>query len=173
MAWIFMSPWNSCWNSKSQRMIVKEVRVLGGGWSSHEWVSAFIKEAPERSLVPPSMWGHKKMLWTRKKTFTRMWPCRHLDLGFPSLWDCEQEEKGPTEDEVVGWHHWLSGHEFEQALGDGEGQGRLACCSPWVAKSQIGLSNWTTRNRSVIALQKDSSTDEHVHCIFKNLTCIL
>ena len=35
-----------------------------------------------------------------------------------------------TEDEVVGWHHQLNGHEFEQALGDGEGQGSLACCSP-------------------------------------------
>ena len=36
-----------------------------------------------------------------------------------------------TEDEMVGWHHQLNGHEFEQALGDGEGQGGLACCSPW------------------------------------------
>ena len=40
------------------------------------------------------------------------------------------EEKGITEDEMVGWHHRLNGHEFEQALGDGEGQGSLACCSP-------------------------------------------
>ena len=36
-----------------------------------------------------------------------------------------------TEDEMVGWHHQLNGHEFEQALGDGEGQGRLVCCSSW------------------------------------------
>ena len=36
-----------------------------------------------------------------------------------------------TEDEMVGWHHRLNGHEFEQALGDGEGQGILTCCSPW------------------------------------------
>ena len=36
-----------------------------------------------------------------------------------------------TEDEMVGWHHPLNGREFEQALGDGEKQGRLACCSPW------------------------------------------
>ena len=34
-----------------------------------------------------------------------------------------------TEDEMIGWHHWLHGHEFEQALGDGEGQGSLVCCS--------------------------------------------
>ena len=45
--------------------------------------------------------------------------------------DLRQEEKGTTEDEMVGWLHRLNGHEFEQALGDGEGQGSLAYCSPW------------------------------------------
>ena len=45
--------------------------------------------------------------------------------------DWRQEEKWMTEDEMVGWHHRLDGHEFEQALGDGEGQGSLVCCSPW------------------------------------------
>ena len=45
--------------------------------------------------------------------------------------DWRQEEKGTTEDETVEWHHWLDGHEFKQALGDGEGQGGLVCCSPW------------------------------------------
>ena len=48
--------------------------------------------------------------------------------------DWGQEEKGMTEDEMVGWHHQLNGHEFEQVLGDGEGQGSLACCSPWDGK---------------------------------------
>ena len=42
-----------------------------------------------------------------------------------------QEEKGTTEDEMVGCQHQLNGHEFEQALGDNEGQGSLECCSPW------------------------------------------
>ena len=42
-----------------------------------------------------------------------------------------QEEKGLTEDEMVGWHHQLNGQEFEQAPGAGHGQGGLACCSPW------------------------------------------
>ena len=45
--------------------------------------------------------------------------------------DLGQEEKGTTEDEMVGWHHRLDGHEFEQTLGAGDGQGDLACCSPW------------------------------------------
>ena len=48
--------------------------------------------------------------------------------------DWRQEEKGITEDEMVGWHHWLYGHEFEQALGVGDGQGSLACYSPWGCK---------------------------------------
>ena len=42
-----------------------------------------------------------------------------------------QEEKGTTEDEMVGWHHPLDGHEFDQAQRVGNGQGSLACCSPW------------------------------------------
>ena len=41
-----------------------------------------------------------------------------------------RQKKGTTEDETVGWHHWLNGHEFEQMLEDGERQGSLACCSP-------------------------------------------
>ena len=45
-----------------------------------------------------------------------------------------QEEKETTEDEMVGWHHQLNGCEFEQALGVGDGQGRLACCSCWGCK---------------------------------------
>ena len=45
--------------------------------------------------------------------------------------DRGQEEKGVIEDEMVGWHHWLSGHEFEQAPGDNERQEILVCCSPW------------------------------------------
>ena len=45
--------------------------------------------------------------------------------------DWRQEEKGTTEDEMVGWHHRLNGHQFEQTPGDGEGQGSLACCSSW------------------------------------------
>ena len=52
--------------------------------------------------------------------------------------------QGMTEDELVGWHHWLNGHEFEKAVGDGRGQGSLAYCSPWGCKSETWLSNWTT-----------------------------
>ena len=59
--------------------------------------------------------------------------------------DWRQEEKGMTEDEMVGWHHWLDGHEFEQALGVGDGQGSLECCSPWAHKELDTTEqlNWT------------------------------
>ena len=48
--------------------------------------------------------------------------------------DWGQEEKGATEDEMVGWHRWLNGHEFEQTPGDGQWQGSLARCGPWGRK---------------------------------------
>ena len=60
--------------------------------------------------------------------------------------DWRQEEKGTTLDEMVGWHHWLDGHEFEQTPGDGDGQGSLACCSPWGPRQSTGLSDWPELN---------------------------
>ena len=57
-----------------------------------------------------------------------------------------QEEKGAIEDEMVGWHHGVFRHEFEQALGISEGQASLACCSPRGRKSRIWLSDWTDWN---------------------------
>ena len=59
--------------------------------------------------------------------------------------DWRQEEKGMTEDEMVGRHHWLNGHEFEQAPGDGEGQGSLAYCSPWGHK-ESDTTEWLNNN---------------------------
>ena len=55
--------------------------------------------------------------------------------------DWRQQEKGTTENEMVGWHHRLDGHEFEQAPGVGDGQGGLACCSPWGHK-EMGKTDW-------------------------------
>ena len=54
-----------------------------------------------------------------------------------------QEEKGMTEDEMAGWHHRLDGREFGWTPGVGDGQGGLACCNSWVAKSWTQLSDWT------------------------------
>ena len=71
----------------------------------------------------------------------------HLMQRTDSLEDCDagqdwrQGEKGMTENEMVGWHHWFNGHEFEQAPGVGDGQGSLVCCSPWGCK-ELDMTEW-------------------------------
>ena len=67
--------------------------------------------------------------------------------------DWRLEEKGPTKDEMVGLHHWLKAHEFEQALEDGEGQGSLACNSPW-GRKESWLSDWTTTRSDQVSCYK-------------------
>ena len=72
--------------------------------------------------------------------------------------DWRQEEKGTTEDEKVGWHHRLNGREFEQAPGVGDGEGILACCSPWgqkVGHYSATELNWTD--------------DDHVLSVYRSL----
>ena len=66
--------------------------------------------------------------------------------------DWGQEEKGMTEDEMAGWHHWLDGHEFEWTPGDGDGQGGLACCDSWGCKQSDKTKrlNWTEFTIEVI-----------------------
>ena len=69
-------------------------------------------------------------------------------LGSYAGEDKRQEEKGTTEDEMIGWHHWPNGHKFEQALGDGEGQGSVACCSPQAHK-ESDMTEWMNNNGRV------------------------
>ena len=64
-----------------------------------------------------------------------------------------QEAKGKTEDQIVGWHQKLDEHGFEQALGDGDGQGNLACCSLWGCKElnkTEGLNNSSHIHKKVL-----------------------
>ena len=68
--------------------------------------------------------------------------------------DWRQEEKGTTEDKMVGWHHRLNRHEFAWTPGVGDGQGGLVCCVHGVTKSQTRLSNWTELNRIGLMLRK-------------------
>ena len=65
------------------------------------------------------------ILWPPNAKNWLIW--KDLDAGK----DWRQEEKRTTEDEMVGWHHWLNRHELEQTPGDGEGHGSLSCCSSW------------------------------------------
>ena len=77
--------------------------------------------------------GETPMLWSQKNWLLGK------DSGAGKDW--RQEEKG-TEDEIVGWHHRLNGHEFEQAPGVGDGQGSLVCCSPWGC-NESDMIDWT------------------------------
>ena len=69
-----------------------------------------------------------------------------------------------TEDEMVGWHHQRNGHEFEQALRDGEGQGSLACCSPWSPK-ESDTTEQLNNNSNILFTE----TSIDVLCLFLNL----
>ena len=102
-------------------------RLLGVPWTARRSNQSILKEiSPEWSLEgltdadaeTPIVWPPDVRNWLIGKD---------PDAGQ----DWSQEEKVMTEDKMVGWHHCLDGHEFEQALGDGEGQGSPVCYSPW------------------------------------------
>ena len=80
--------------------------------------------------------------------------------------DWRWEEKGTTEDEIVGWHHWLNGHEFEQAPGVGNGQGSLACCSPWGHK-ESDMTEWL--NWTELASNRDLGTQKGSNKVYSTL----
>ena len=96
--------------------------------------------------------GHwKDWCWSWSSNTLATW-CKEL-TQWKRLW-CEERLKadgeGMTEDEVVGWYHWLEGHELEQAPGVGDGHGSLVCCSPWGHK-ELDLTeqlNWTELNHT-------------------------
>ena len=74
-----------------------------------------------------------------------MWRTDSLEKNWLVGQDWRPEETGTTEEEMIGWHHWLNRHEFEQAPGVGDGQGTLACWSPWGHKELDTTErlNWT------------------------------
>ena len=128
-----------------------------------------IKNAELRRVDAFELWCWRRLLrvpWTARRSSQSVlnihwkdwcWSWNSLILRPPDvknwfIWkdpdagtDGRQEEKGTTEDEMAGWHHWLNGHEFEQALGVGDGQGSLVCCSPWGHKelNRTEQLNWT------------------------------
>ena len=117
-------------------------------------------------IVPPNLWQyHREEMWMMVKHETTAegkmpgsWIGRKLissavsviqfwESAISEIW--RQEEKGRTEDEMVGWHYWLDGHEFEEALGVGDGQGSLGCYSPWGCKESDTTEwlNWISKNK--------------------------
>ena len=86
----------------------------------------------DAEIETPILWSADAKSWLIGKD-----PDAGIDWG--------QEEKGMTEDEMVGWHHRLNGHGFEQTPGDGEEQGSLVCCSPWGHK-ELDMTEWLNNN---------------------------
>ena len=105
-------------------------RLLRVPWTARRSNQSILKEInPEYSLEGLMLKWSSNILATCYEELThwkRPWNWERKD------W--RQEEKGLTEDEMVGWHHQFNGHEFEQALGDREGQWSLACCCSWGCK---------------------------------------
>ena len=115
-------------------------RLLRVPWTARRSNQSILKEiSPEYSL-------EGLMLKLKLQHFGHlMWRTDSLEKTLMLGKDWKQEEKGTTEDEMVGWHHRLNGHALEQALGGSEGQGSLACCSPW-GRKELDMTerlNWT------------------------------
>ena len=119
-------------------------RLLRIPWTARRWNQSILKEiSPEYSLeglmLKLKLWYFGHLMW------------RLIGKDPDAGKDWRRVEKGTTKDEIGGWHHRLSGHEFQQTWGVGEGHGRLACCSPWGAtKSWTRLSDWKTATMGVI-----------------------
>ena len=109
---------------KSHVLSMRQVNPKG----NQSWIFIWRTDAEAPILWPPDA----------KSQLIRKDPDAEEDWG--------QEEKGLTKDEMVGWHHWLNGHESEQALGAGEGQGGLACCSPWGCKKSDTTERLNSNN---------------------------
>ena len=106
-------------------------------------------------------------------TWTGFWANSGRSGGQGSLaccspWDNKnnKDERLEQEEEMVGWHHWLNGHEFEQALGVGDRQGTLVCCSPWGHKEADTTEqlNWTEfENKNGLSLTMVAKTLGSIH----------
>ena len=129
--------------------------LLNCGVGEDSWESLGLQGDPtspsQRKSVLNTHW--KDWFWSWNSNNLATWGEELTHLKKPGSWeDWSQEEKGMTEDEMVGWHHSLNGHEFEQALGDSEGQVRLACYSPrghkesnmteWLNWTELGCWQW-------------------------------
>ena len=113
-------------------------RLLRVPWTVRRSNQSILKEiSPEYSMGRTDAKAETPILWLPD---VKNWVIgKDPDAGKDWRW----EEKGTAEDEMVGWHHRLNGHEFEQAPGVGNRQGGLACCNPCGHKGWTWLSNWT------------------------------
>ena len=115
------------------------------GWVLKNWCfqTVMLEKTPEspldsKELKPVNPKGNQPWVFTGSTEAPILWPpdakSRLTGKDPDAGKDRGHEEKGMREDEMLGWHHWLNGHESEQTLGGSEGQGSLPCCSPWGLK---------------------------------------
>ena len=118
-------------------------RLLRVPWTARRSNQSILKEInPEYSL-------EGLMLKLKLQYFGHlMWRTDSLEKSSDAVKDWRQEEKRVAEEEIAGWRHWFNGHEFEQAPGDGEGQGSLACCSPWGCKESDMTERLNSNNKN-------------------------
>ena len=110
-------------------------RLLRVPWTTRRPNQSILKEISPKYSLEGLMLKLKPILWPPD---VKNWLIgKDPDAGR----DWRQEEKGTAEDEMVGWHHRLNGHEFEQAPGVDDGQGGLACCSPSGHK-ELDMTKW-------------------------------
>ena len=126
------------------------------GWASKNWcfwtvVLEKTLESPLncKEIKPDNLKGNQAWLFIGRTDAEakapRLWlPDANSWLTGKTLMERLREEKRVTE-EMVRWHHWLNGQEFEQTLGDSEGQGSLACCSPW-GRKWWNTTKWLNNN---------------------------
>ena len=124
-------------------------------WTARRSNQSILKEiSPGCSLEGLMLKLKKKKKKKRNSNTLDTW-CEELThWKRPGCWERFQEEKGMTEDEMAGWHHWLDGHGFGWTPGVGDGQGGLACCSSWgrrVGHDWATELNWWERERNTIA----------------------
>ena len=157
-----LSPYNQSYGFSHSRAWMWELDHKEG-WVLKNW--CFWTVVLEKTLESPL--DCKKIQPVHHKA-NQSWVCiGRTDTEAPILWpryaknwllgkdpdagkDQRKEEKGTTEDEMVGWHHRLDGHAFEQAPGAGDGQGGLASCSPWGRKELDTTSDWTELNCIIV-----------------------
>ena len=132
----------------------------------YEFKSWTIKKAEHRRTDAFELWYWRRllralMLKLKLQYFAKSWLIgKDPDAGKDWRW----EEKGMTEDEMVGWHHRLNGHEFGWTLGVGDRQGGLACYGPWGHKESDTTEqlNWTELIRFLTKRERVSNVGSHV-----------
>ena len=110
-------------------------RLLRVPWTARRSNQSMLKEISPGFIGRTEAEAETPVLWPPDAKNRLIWKYHYAGK------DWRQEEKGITEDEIVGWHHWLDGHESEQSPRVGDGQGNLACRSPWDLK-EWDTSKW-------------------------------